>query len=141
MLYGSYQHNIDKKGRVFIPAKLREELGESFMLCRGINGKPCLRVYSTTEWETLVAKISTLPDAKASVLKRFLFGGAFNVEFDAQGRILVPGMLRDHATLEGEAHMIGMGSYLEVWNTNVWNTENEQVTLEQIGDIALELDL
>ena len=141
MLYGNYQHNIDKKGRVFIPAKLREELGESFMIYRGINGKRCLCVCSIAEWDILVAKISKLPDAKANDLKRFLFGGTFNVEFDTQGRILVTGTLREHARLEGEAQMIGMGSYLEIWSNSEWDEVNAGVTLEDIGDIARELEL
>ena len=76
MLFGGYQHNIDKKGRVFIPAKLREELGTSFMICRGIYGKRCLCVYSSEQWERLVEKIGTLPSTKSSAVKRFLYDGA-----------------------------------------------------------------
>ena len=73
MLFGGYQHNIDKKGRVFIPAKLREELGSGFMICRGIYGKRCLCVYSAAEWDKLVEKIGTLPSTKSSAVKRFLY--------------------------------------------------------------------
>ena len=76
MLFGGYQHNIDKKGRVFIPAELREELGTSFMICRGIYGKRCLCVYSSEQWERLVEKIGTLPSTKSSAVKRFLYDGA-----------------------------------------------------------------
>ena len=73
VLFGGYQHNIDKKGRVFIPAKLREELGSGFMICRGIYGKRCLCVYSAEEWDKLVEKIGTLPSTKSSAVKRFLY--------------------------------------------------------------------
>ncbi len=108
VLFGGYQHNIDKKGRVFIPAKLREELGSGFMICRGIYGKRCLCVYSAEEWDKLVEKIGTLPSTKSSAVKRFLYDGAFSVDFDSQGRILIPPVLREYANLEGEAHIIGM---------------------------------
>ncbi len=141
MLYGGYQHNIDKKGRVFIPAKFRDELGESFMICRGIYGKRCLCVYSQPQWEALVAKIGMLPSAKSSMVKRFLYDGAFNVEFDSQGRILIPATLREYAQLEGEAHIIGMDTNLELWNTELWQAENEQYTPESIADIVLGLEL
>lgn len=88
MLFGGYQHNIDKKGRVFIPAKLREELGSGFMICRGIYGKRCLCVYSAAEWDKLVEKIGTLPSTKSSAVKRFLYDGAFSVDFDSQAEYL-----------------------------------------------------
>ncbi len=140
MLFGGYQHNIDKKGRVFIPAKLREELGDSFMICRGIYGKRCLCVYSNDEWDKLVEKIGTLPSTKSSAVKRFLYDGAFNVEFDTQGRILIPAVLREYAELEGEAHIIGMDTNLEIWNTNLWAEENSKYTPESVAAIMEELN-
>ncbi|MBQ8203465.1 MAG: division/cell wall cluster transcriptional repressor MraZ [Clostridia bacterium] len=140
MLYGGYQHNIDKKGRIAIPAKLRDELGESFMICRGIYGKRCICVYSLAEWDKLVEKIGQLPSAKSSVVKRFLYDGAFNVEFDTQGRILIPAALREYALLETEAHITGMDTNLEIWNTELWATENEQYSPESIASIVEELE-
>lgn len=140
MLYGGYQHNIDKKGRIFIPAKLRDELGESFMVCRGIYGKRCLCVYSMEQWQALVDQISTLNKQKSSIVKRFLYEGAFNVEFDSQGRILLPLSLREYAELEGEAHIIGMDTNLEIWNTALWEEENKLYTPEFVSDIIEGLD-
>ena len=140
MLFGGYQHNIDKKGRIFIPSKLRDELGNSFMICRGIYGKRCLCVYSLSEWENLVAKIGSLPSAKSSGVKRFLYDGAFNVEFDSQGRILIPASLREYAQLGEDAHIIGMDTNLEIWNTELWNEENEQYTPESVAEIVEGLD-
>lgn len=140
MLYGGYQHTIDKKGRIAIPAKLRDELGESFMICRGIYGKRCICVYSLGEWDKLVEKIGQLPSAKSSVVKRFLYDGAFNVEFDTQGRILIPAALREYALLENEAHITGMDTNLEIWNTELWSTENEQYSPESIASIVEELE-
>ena len=140
VLYGGYQHTIDKKGRMFIPAKLRDELGNEFMICRGIYGKRCLCVYSNDEWNKLVEKIGTLPSTKSSMVKRFLYDGAFSVECDSQGRILIPQTLREYALLETEAHIIGMDSNLEVWNTDLWKEENELYTPESVASIMEELN-
>ncbi len=140
MFFGGYQHNIDKKGRVFIPAKLREELGTSFMICKGISGKRCLCVYSAEQWDKLVEKIGTLPSTKSSVVKRFLYDGAFNVEFDTQGRILIPPVLREYAELQGEAHISGLDTNLEIWSTELWNEENAKITPETVAEIMEELN-
>ena len=141
MLYGGYDYAIDKKGRVAIPSKLRDELGESFMICRGIFGKRCICVYSMDQWEELVNKIGSLPMAKSSVVKRFLYDGAFNVEFDGQGRILLPASLREFAGLETEAHIIGMDSNIEIWNKDVWAEEKTEYTPEAIAAIVNELEI
>ena len=140
MLYGGYQHNIDKKGRLAIPSKLREQLGETFMICRGIYGKRCLCVYSNDNWNNLVNAIGSLPNAKASVVKRFLYDGAFEVSFDSQGRILIPASLRDYAELDVEAHIIGMDTNLEIWNSELWNEENSRYSPESVASIVENLD-
>ncbi len=140
MLYGGYQYTIDKKGRMFIPAKFREDLGNEFLICRGIYGKRCLCVYSTTEWQKLVERIGTLPGTKASVVKRFLYDGAFNVECDTQGRILIPPVLREYAELQRDAHIIGMDSNLEIWDADRWQQESGEVTPEKVASIMEELN-
>ena len=140
MLFGGYQHSIDKKGRVFIPSKFREELGEEFIICRGISGKRCLCVYSVEQWDKLVEKIGTLPSTKSSGVKRFLYEGAFNVTFDSQGRILIPAALREYGELESEAHIIGMDTNLEIWNTALWAEENNTYTPESVAQIMEELN-
>ncbi|MBR4123663.1 MAG: division/cell wall cluster transcriptional repressor MraZ [Clostridia bacterium] len=140
MLFGGFDHKIDKKGRVFIPSAFREELGESFIICRGIYGKRCLCVYSAEEWGRLVEKIGTLPSAKSSTVKRFLYDGAFNVEFDTQGRILVPPTLREYAGFDSEVHIIGMDTNLEIWDSSLWNTESTENTLESISSVMEELN-
>lgn len=140
MLFGGFDHKIDKKGRVFIPSAFREELGESFIICRGIFGKCCLCIYSSDEWQKLVEKIGTLPASKASSVKRFLYDGAFNVEFDTQGRILVPPALREYAKFDGEVHIIGMDTNLEIWDSKLWSEENESNTLESISSVMEELN-
>ena len=140
MLYGGYDHSIDKKGRLAIPSKLRDELGGNFMICRGIYGKPCICVYPMVQWERLVEKIGQLPSSRSSVVKRFLYDGAFNVEFDTQGRILIPSSLREYAFLENEAHIIGVDTNLEIWNKDVWAKEDSEYTAETIASIVAELD-
>jgi len=140
MLFGGFDHKIDKKGRVFIPSAFREELGESFIICRGIYGKRCLCVYSKEQWSSLVEKIGTLPSSKSSNVKRFLYDGAFNVEFDTQGRILVPPVLREYANFDTEVHIICMDTNLEIWNADIWNEENNNNTLVSISAVMEELN-
>ena len=140
MLFGGFDHKIDKKGRVFIPSAFREELGEKFIICKGIFGKCCLTVYSMGEWQKLVEQIGTLPASKASNVKRFLYDGAFNVEFDAQGRILVPPTLREYAKFDSEVHIIGMDSNIEIWDSEIWKEENNNITLDSISSIMEELN-
>ncbi len=140
MLFGGFDHKIDKKGRVFIPSAFREELGESFIICRGIYGKRCLCIYSADQWKKLVEKIGTLPAARSSTVKRFLYDGAFNVEFDSQGRILVPPTLREYAQFDSEVHIIGMDSNLEIWDSGLWNEESSNNTLESVSSVMEELD-
>ena len=140
MLFGGFDHKIDKKGRVFIPSAFRDDLGESFIICRGIFRKRCLCVYSQTEWQKLVEKIEQLPSMKASDVKRFLYDGAFNVEFDTQGRILVPPTLREQAGFDSEVHIIGMASNVEIWDSSLWKSENEVNTLETVSAAVEELN-
>lgn len=140
MLFGGFDHKIDKKGRVFIPSTFRDELGETFIISRGIFGKRCLCVYSKEQWAVLVEKIGTLPSTKSSTVKRFLYDGTFEVEFDTQGRILVPPTLREYAGFDSEVHIIGMDTNLEIWDSDTWNSENEQTTLEDVSAVMEELN-
>jgi MraZ protein len=136
---GNFQHNIDKKGRVFIPSKFREELGEEFIISKDILGKRCLCVYSLPEWEKFVEGLNSLPNTKSSTVKRYLFANAFTVGFDSQGRILVPANLREHACLEEKADILGVGNKVEIWNTDFWAEENESSTPESIAATMMEL--
>ena len=140
MLYGGYDHTIDKKGRIAIPAKLRDAFGETFMIAKGIFGKNCICVYPNEQWEALVEKIGNLPSAKSSAVKRYLYDGAFSVEFDSQGRILIPQALRDFAGLETEAHIIGVDTNLEIWDKSTWQAANAEYTPEAIASIVEELE-
>ena len=140
MLYGEYKHTIDKKGRMFIPAKLRDDLGSSFVLCRGIDGNRCLCIYSETEWKELDEKIRQFPTVKANRLQRFLYSGSTKLECDAQGRVLIPQNLREYADLGEEAYVLGMSTRLEIWNKALWEAEAVVDTPESIGEIMAGLE-
>ena len=118
---GNYSHSIDAKGRIIIPVKFRDALGESFVVTRGVGG--CLYAFAQDEWEVFAAKFDELPlyDENASKMKYFFVGGAFDVEPDRQGRVLLPESLLQHAKIEKEAVVVGMGTRLEIWNAERWN--------------------
>lgn len=129
MFYGEFQHTVDPKGRVIVPSTFREELGEKFILTKGLDD--CLFVYSKAEWSNLEAKLKTLPlsskDARAFV--RFFFSGATECEVDKQGRILIPQNLRSYAGLEKDIYIIGVSTRVEVWDKARWETYNEDESL------------
>lgn len=135
MLMGEYHHTIDEKGRIIIPAKFRTELGESFVLTRGIEN--CLFVYSLIEWNKIVSKLKSLPFTKkdARNFTRFFLSGATVVEFDKQGRINVSSPLANYANLEKDCVVVGVNDRLEIWSKNNWdNFFNENS--ENLSDIA-----
>lgn len=140
MLFGGYDHKIDKKGRVFIPSAFREELGENFIICKGVFGKGCLCVYSKEQWQEFTQRLGTLPSAKASAVKRFIYDGAFNVEFDTQGRILVPPTLREYADFDTEVHIIGMDTNIEIWDSKAWENEKKNNTFDSVSSVIEEFD-
>ncbi len=140
MLFGGYDHKIDKKGRVFIPSAFREELGDSFIICKGIFANGSLCVYSKEQWKVFVEKLSTMPSGKSSALKRFLYDGTFTVEFDTQGRILVPPSLRDYAKFDTEVHIIGMDTNLEIWDSKAWAEEKEKNTFDSVASVIEEFN-
>ncbi len=133
MLIGTYQHNIDAKGRVIMPAKLREELGNIFYATKGIDN--CITVRSRNDWETLGQKLRELPAAQTIELQRFLFSGAAELEPDKQGRVLLPQTLRDYAGLSKDVVIIGTGSNVEIWDTDKWNQYNNAITQNRVLDI------
>ncbi|MEE0858455.1 MAG: division/cell wall cluster transcriptional repressor MraZ [Acutalibacteraceae bacterium] len=136
MFIGTYQHNIDAKGRVIIPAKFREELGDSFYVTMGINN--CLFVLSKEKWEVFLKKLEEQPMAKAIDIGRFFCAGATEAVPNAQGRVLIPDTLRKYAKLDKDVTVIGAGSRVEIWNTEKWNEYIESQTQQRIKD-AMEL--
>ena len=135
MFIGEYHHTIDEKGRIIIPAKFREELGDSFIVTRGLEN--CLFVYPNSSWEKICNKLNSLPFTKkdARVFNRFFMSGATGVEFDKQGRINLPSPLIDYAHLDKECVVIGTGDRLEVWSQLNWD-EFFNSNKECMSDIA-----
>lgn len=130
ILISEYQHNIDEKGRLFIPAKLRVDLGEKFIVTRGDDG--CLLVYSMKEWQLQEEKIRAMPLSKSKGLLRYFFASAVEVEVDKQGRVLIPANLRTHAGLEKEVVIIGVLVRVEIWSKDKWEELCSKVTDESI---------
>ena len=135
MLLGEHHHNIDDKGRLVIPNEYRVELGNRFVITRGI--EKCLYVYSLTEWEKLVAKLNTLPFTKkdARTFMRSFFSGATVCEFDKSGRINITSPLVSYADLQKECVVIGVNDRLEIWNESLFN-EFMNDNSEKLEDIA-----
>ena len=117
---GQYAHNIDAKGRLFIPARLREELGQTLHVTVGMDH--CLSIYSDESWAAFTDKVRSLPYSKAKAL-RPLFANAVDCEPDGQGRILIPAKLREYADLQKEVVVIGSFDRAEIWNAERWARE------------------
>ena len=119
---GEYTHVIDSKGRLFIPAKFREELGYTFVVTKGL-GK-CLSVYPMEEWAEFEKTINSLPTKKARQLQLFFVAASQDCELDAQGRVLIPQKLREYAGLEKSIVIAGMTNHIEIWDEDEWNAMN-----------------
>ena len=117
MFTGEFQYNMDDKGRVAIPAKMREKLGETFMVTKGFEG--CLFVYPMEAWEALDQKLRSLPftQREARQFNRFFYASSLEATADKQGRIVIPANLREHAGLVKEVSIIGVGERIEIWDT------------------------
>ena len=138
-LMGTYYHNIDAKGRMNFPTKLREILGTTFYVTKGLD-QPCLTVCSAAEWERLAAKVAAIPESKGGQLRRWLFSGAGVLTPDKQGRVLIPQDLRQFAGREKDGGGIGANNKAEIWDRARWEALNAAwdpgemlQTLEEIG--------
>ncbi len=140
MLKGEYSHNIDAKGRLIIPAKFRDDLGEHFVITKGMEN--CLYVYPEEQWNEFEAKLNALPtttDKKARALAYFFQGSAADGDLDKQGRTLIPSNLREFAQLGKEVVFIGMGKRAEIWDKARWDEKNAEVEMS-IEDIASDME-
>ncbi|EZH67145.1 cell division protein MraZ [Bacillaceae bacterium JMAK1] len=142
MFMGEYTHAIDEKGRLIIPSKFREQLGDQFVVTRGMD--QCVFVYPRTEWELLEQKLKSLPFTKkdARAFTRFFFSGAQETSFDKQGRVNIPLPLRTYANLEKECAIIGVSRRVEIWNSSIWEayfTESEE-SFSEIAESMEDLD-
>jgi len=138
MFMGEFQHTIDDKGRIIIPAKFREALGANFIITRGLDN--CLFVYPREEWNALEQKLKQLPMMKsdARAFTRFFFSGASECEWDKQGRVNVPANLREYAKLDKDCIVIGVSNRVEIWDKATWQAYNQQ-SQESFNEIAEKL--
>lgn len=135
---GTYEHSIDAKGRLFIPARLREELGVTFYLAMGVDA--CLAIYPQASWDRYTEKFASLPMSQSKAM-RPLFANAAKCEPDSQGRILIPAKLRQYAALEREVVINGASKCVELWNPERWapiesaglDPENLAAAMEELG--------
>jgi MraZ protein len=138
---GQYQHSVDAKGRLFIPVKLREELGDTFYVTISMTD-PCLTAYSEEGWEKLTQKFESLPFSQARTAIRLLYANAAKCEPDAQGRILLPQKLRDYADLKKEVVVAGLATRAEIWNAEKWTAqESEELASGDLRSIAEQLGM
>jgi len=143
MFTGEFQHTLDGKGRVIIPSKLRDGLGERFVITRGLD--QCLFVYPNSEWVRLEQKLKQLPFTKSDsrAFTRLFFSGAMEVEADKQGRILIPNNLREYAGIEKEVMFIGVSNRVEVWSEDAWKGYFDQANenYEELAEKLVDFDL
>lgn len=136
MFMGEHSHTIDDKGRLFIPARFRDQLGEKCVATRGLDN--CLFVYPMSEWHKMTEKLSQLSFTRADsrAFTRFFFSGASECDFDKQGRILVPQTLRDYAKLEKDVVVIGVQNRVEIWSRAEWDeyAKKADVSYEQVAE-------
>ena len=129
-LVGHYSHTVDDKNRVFIPAKHRDQLGESFMITQLFD--KCISVYSMNEWDKLTDKINELPQIEARDILLFLFSNAVDVQPDKQGRIILSQELREYAEIEKNAVVVGAGNHVEIWSDKNWADKKSQMNAADI---------
>ena len=141
MLMGEYNHTIDTKGRLIIPAKFREQLGNEFVVTKGLDG--CLFVFPMNEWELFEQKLRTLPLTQKSARKftRFFVAGATECELDKQGRILLPQTLREFAQLEKDVVLSGNLNRVEIWSKANWTDNNAYDDMDDIAEQMTDLGL
>jgi len=142
MFMGEFQHSIDEKGRIIIPSKFRDSLGASFIATRGLDN--CLFVYPMSEWSILEQKLKSLPLMKsdARAFTRFFFSGATECELDKQGRVNIPGHLRDYAKLDKDCMVLGVSSRVEIWSKQTWDGyyEQSEQTFNEIAEKLVDFD-
>ena len=141
MFMGEYNHTIDAKGRLIVPSKFRDALGDEFVITKGLDG--CLFVYDNKEWTAFEEKLKSLfltnKDARQFV--RFFLAGAANVEVDKQGRILVPANLREFAKLSKDVVLVGVASRIEIWSKEIWESSESFDDMEEIAEHMADLGL
>ena len=134
MFMGEYSHTIDAKGRLIVPSKFREGLGDSFVVTKGFDG--CLYAYDMEEWTKLEEKMKNLPMSHKDIRKisRFFLAGATLAEVDKQGRILLPAVLREFAQITKDVVLLGVGNRIEIWSKENWEREENFDDMDEVAE-------
>ena len=134
MLIGEYEHSLDAKGRIIMPSKFREDIGDKFIVTKGLDG--CLFAFSKEEWSKFEEKLSTLPisNKDARNFSRFFFAGAIDCELDKQGRFLISSNLREFAGFNKDVVIVGMNSRIEIWSKEKWEDTNQNLSADDIAE-------
>ncbi len=138
MLTGTYTNQIDDKGRLNFPAKMRAEMGDSFVITRWLDG--CIVAFPQSKWDSISDMLAELPMVKSREVRRFLMAKAEEVTTDKQGRILIPATLREHAGIEKETVVLGVGTHAEIWSKSSYEAMCETVDAEKLEEIMESLD-
>ena len=127
MFTGEYHHSVDDKGRVAVPVRFRPDLAGSAFVSKWLDN--CLAIHPRAAWDALATRVATLPvtDAGARVFSRYIFGAAFEIEIDRQGRVVIPAVLREFAGLVGDAVVVGSRDHLELWSPDRWREYSRQM--------------
>ncbi|MFG6355538.1 MAG: division/cell wall cluster transcriptional repressor MraZ [Acetatifactor sp.] len=133
MFMSEYNHTVDTKGRLIVPSKFREQLGDEFVVTKGMDG--CLFVYANEDWTAFEQKLTSLPliNKEARKFARFFLAGAAQVEVDKQGRILLPANLREFAGLDKDVVLVGVGSRIEIWSRENWENMDADSDMDDIA--------
>ena len=130
MLTGEYQHTVDSKGRVFVPAKFRADLLGNLILVKGLD--ECIVLYNEQQWNCFIEKLEAFGEMQMKEVKRFILASAFNTELDSQGRIVIPAKLREHASIDKDISFVGLSSNVELWNPDKFASVNSSVDPEEM---------
>ena len=133
MLIGEFEHSLDTKGRLIMPSKLREDIGDKFIITKGLDG--CLFAFSIDEWKNFEQKLRSLPisNKDARAFSRFFFAGAIDCEIDKQGRFLISSNLREFASLTKDVVIVGMDSRIEIWSKDKWQQCDSDISADEIA--------
>ena len=138
MLYGRYEHTVDAKNRMFVPAKFKDELGSSFKVTYNDFNK-CILVYSDDEWKKYEEKISALPTLQFEDFIRAVYSNTVDVQLDSQGRIVLPQFLKDRVEIQKNVLVMGVGSHIEIWAQEVYAEKQKSVDMNKIKELMMQL--
>ncbi len=136
MFTGEFKHSIDAKNRMFLPATIREEIGEEVFVVKGVD--ECIAVYPKDAWESFTEKLNLLPEMKARRVKRTLMASALKTKIDSQGRVLITQSHKAYAGLDKNVYVIGVGNHVEIWDEDKWLAEND-INSEELAETLMSL--